>query len=62
MIYERYSGSDDILITSIIIGAALFAYSQFLSYSLFFLMVFLGVVILGWYLLTIFKKKGALFL
>lgn len=62
MIYEKYSGSDDILITSIIICAALFAYSQFLSYSLFFLMVFLGIIIVGWYLLTFFRKRGAFFL
>lgn len=58
MLYEKYSGSKDIAVSSFIIAAMAFAYAYFLSYSLFLLVLFFMLLILGTILFTILKKKG----
>lgn len=60
LLYEKYSGSKDIVVASFIVGAMAFAYVYFLSYSLFLLIVFFILIILITILLNVLKKKGVI--
>ncbi len=61
LLYEKYSGSKDLVVAAVILGAMAFAYVYFLSYSLSLLIMFFALVILTTILLNILKKRGILF-
>lgn len=59
-IYEKYSGSDDKLISSLIISASAVIYAHYLAYSVnltLFFLVMAGIVWYGFYRL---QQKGVL--
>lgn len=60
LLYEKYSGSRDIVVASFIIGATAFAYVYLLSYSMSLLIIFFTLVIMMTFLLNILKKKGVI--
>lgn len=61
LLYEKYSGSRDLVVAAVILGAVAFVYVYFLSYSLPLLIAFFALVILTTILLNILKKRGVLF-
>ncbi len=61
LLYEKYSGSRDLVVAAVILGAMAFAYVYFLSYSLSLLIVFFALVVLTTILLNILKKRGVVF-
>lgn len=60
LIYEKYSGSDDLLVASFVIAVMLFLYAHFLLYSSTLIIVFFGLSFLALYIISILKKKGKL--
>lgn len=61
VLYEKYSGSKDLLVASFIIGALVIAYVYFLSYSLFLLSIFFIVISSLAITFYFMKKKGLVF-
>ncbi len=60
LLYEKYSGSDDLLVASFVIAVMLFLYAHFLFYSSTLIIVFFGLSFLALYIISILKKKGKL--
>lgn len=60
LLYEKYSGSDDLLVASFVIAVMLFLYAHFLLYSSTLIIVFFGLSFLTLYIVSILKKKGKL--
>lgn len=62
LLYEKYSGSDDMVISSFIIAVTCFLYAQFLSYSMNLVVIFFALASTSWYFINRFQKKGKLLL
>ncbi len=60
LLYEKYSGSDDLLVASFVIAVMLFLYAHFLLYSTTLIVIFFGLSFLTLYIVSILKKKGKL--
>ena len=60
LLYEKYSGSDDLLVASFVIAVMLFLYAHFLLYSTTLIVIFFGFSFLTLYIISILKKKGKL--
>lgn len=56
--YEKYSGSDDVVISSFLIAVSGIVYAHFLSYSVPLTVLFLTVAGGGWYAFSQFQKRG----
>lgn len=60
LLYEKYSGSDDLLVASFVIAVMLFLYAHFLWYSTTLIVIFFGLSFLTLYIISVLKKKGKL--
>jgi hypothetical protein len=60
LLYEKYSGSDDTLISSFIIGVVTFIYSYFLGYSVLLVLIFEGFVFISWMIFDRLNKSKKL--
>lgn len=58
LLYEKYSGSDDLYIASFIIAVMLFLYAHLLSYSVTLVILFYILSLTGLYVYGLLKKKG----
>lgn len=58
LLYERFSGSKDIVVASVIIAAMAFAYSYVLSYSMYLLVAFMLIILSGSFAVNQLKKRG----
>lgn len=58
LLYEKYSGSDDLLVAFFVIAVMLFLYAHFLLYSTTLIVIFFGLSFLTLYVVSILKKKG----
>ncbi|MDO8270287.1 MAG: hypothetical protein Q7T54_06490 [Candidatus Levybacteria bacterium] len=61
-IYEKYSGSDDVIISSFLIAVSGIIYAHVLSYSVGNTVMFIGVLAFLWYLFSSLQRKGRLFI
>ncbi len=62
ILYEKFSGSDDIAMKTLIIGIATFLYAHFLSYSVFLVFLMFLVIIVCWYIFDLLQKKGKIYI
>ncbi len=58
LLYEKYSGSDDLLVAAFVVAVMLFLYSHFFMYSTTLLMGFFVLAFLLLYIVNFLKKKG----
>lgn len=61
-LYERYSGSKDLVVASIVIGAVTLVYAYVLSYSIPMLVSFFIFVIAGTLVFDFLRKRGKIFI
>lgn len=61
-IYEKYSGSDDIIISSFLIAVSGIIYAHVLSYSVINTIVLMGFLAFFWYIFNLMQRRGRLFI
>lgn len=61
-LYEKYFGSDDLMVAAVIGMSFIFAYAYFLSYSLILVMLFFSLIAAIWVLRNVFRKKNKAYL
>lgn len=61
LLYEKYFGSKDIVVASVIIGAMTFAYTYVLSYSIYLLVVFSLMILIMTFIFNMLRKRGVIF-
>lgn len=61
-LYERYSGSNDVFVSSFLIAVSAMIYANTLSYSVFYTALIILIVAIGWYGFNHFQKKGGEYL
>lgn len=60
-LYERYSGSDDVFVSSFLIAVSALIYANTLSYSVFYTTIIIVSAATGWYGFNLLQKKGGNF-
>ena len=60
-LYERYSGSDDVFVSSFLIAVSALIYANTLSYSVFYTTIIIVIASFGWYGFNLLQKKGGNF-
>lgn len=61
-LYEKYFGSNDLMVATVIGMSFIFAYAYFLSYSLMLVVLFYALIATIWMLSNFFKKKNKAYL
>lgn len=56
-LYEKYSGSNDILVATLIILMVGFIYSHFMYYSLFSFVLFIFIALFFFFIIQMLKKR-----
>lgn len=59
-LYEKYSGSDDKLISSVFICASGIIYAHYLSYSIYLTLLLIGISGACWYVVNYLQRRGTL--
>ena len=60
-LYEKYFGSNDIVVSGLIVALAVIVYAYALSYSVFMVILFFVLMIVGYYVIPLFKSKTKFF-